>query len=193
MLILFENGLIQFGWLGLLGGLLAAAVWHDVKSYRIPNMIVFPGTALALLLHACVPSGVSFMGMLGEVGLLQALGGLALGLASLLPLYLIRAAGAGDVKLMAMVGAFLGPNDALGAVLSTYILGALLALTCAWRIRVLSRMAHNLQVIVCSVFARLAAASGPSFDSSTETAAKMPYSIAIATGTATWIVLRHFA
>ncbi len=185
--------MVEFSGLGLLGGLLGAAVWHDLKSYRVPNRIVFPGIALAVVLHAFVPAGISFMGALQGGGLLHALGGLAVGLGLLLPLYLMRAAGAGDVKLMAMAGAFLGPKDAFGAVLFTFSTGALLALACAVRTGVMLRMAHNIRIILYSLFARLAAANGPSFDSSTDAAAKIPYTVAIAIGTAGWVGLRHFA
>ncbi len=187
-----EDKLIHFGGLGLLGGLLAAAVRHDLKEYRIPNLVVLCGTASALLLHGFVPHGVNFMGVLGEIGLLQALGGFAIGLGAFLPLYLIRATGAGDAKLMAMVGAFLGPKDTVGAVIFTLCFGALLALVCAVRARAMRRMAHNVRVLVYSVFARLASADGPSFDSGTQTAAKIPYTLAIAAGTAAWVALRHF-
>ncbi len=183
---------MQFGGLGLLGGLLGAAVWCDLREYRIPNRIVLSGTTIALLLHAFVPQGVNFMGALSEIGLLQALGGLAIGLGSLLPLYLIRATGAGDAKLMAMVGAFLGPKDALGAVIFSFSCGAFIALACAIKAGVVRQTAYNVRLIVYSVFARLAAANGPSFDSSTETAAKIPYTLAIAAGTAAWVGLRHF-
>ncbi len=189
---LFDQGWVQFGGLGLLGGLLAGAVWHDLKSYRVPNLIVFPGIGIALLLHAFVPSHVKFMGPLEGIGLLQALGGFAIGMGSLLPLYLIRATGAGDAKLMAMVGAFLGPKDAFGAVMFTFCFGALIAVACAARAGVMCRMAHNVRLIVYSVFARLASANGPSFDSGTEAAAKIPYTLAIAAGTVAWVALRQF-
>jgi prepilin signal peptidase PulO-like enzyme (type II secretory pathway) len=52
-----------------------------------------PGLSLNLLLP-------------GAAGFWQALAGFGIGLAALLPMYLMRMLGAGDVKLMAMVGAF---------------------------------------------------------------------------------------
>ncbi|MEG0884092.1 MAG: prepilin peptidase, partial [Janthinobacterium sp.] len=87
--------------------LLTGAVWHDMRSRRIPNGLVFGGALAALLLHAVLTPGA------GGLGLPAALGGLALGLALLLPMYMLRALGAGDVKLMAMVGAFIGPQQVL--------------------------------------------------------------------------------
>ena len=170
--------------LAVLGGLLAAAVWHDVRSHRIPNAVVFSGMAIALTLHALAPAGI---------GLPTAFCGLLVGLCAFLPLYLIGAAGAGDIKLMAMTGAFLGPVDAVCAVISTAIAGALLALMCALHARAVKRMAGNLRLIGFSLAARLMAVEGPSFDPQRDSVAKTPYGLAIASGTASWLVLRYSA
>lgn len=167
---------------GCLGGLLAAAAWHDFRAYRIPNAIVFPGTLLALTVHAALPGGL---------GLAAGLGGMMIGLAALWPLYWIGAAGAGDVKLMGMTGAFLGPVDAVGAALATVLAGALLAAAWALKAGVMRRAAENLRVILCSMLARFAAAHGPSFDPRRDAAARMPYSLAIAAGTALWLAFRY--
>jgi prepilin peptidase CpaA len=185
--------IISIGGLGLLGTLLALAAWHDVKSYRIPNAIVYGGAATALALHAFLPVGLGFAGAIpGGIGFFPAFGGLTVGLLALLPLYLLRAAGAGDVKLMAMTGAFLGPVDAIGAVILTGIAGAVLAAVFALRARAVRRMASNLRLIGYSLLARMVAVEGPSFDPKRDTAAKIPYSIAIAAGTLAWIVIRYW-
>jgi prepilin peptidase CpaA len=76
--------------------LLCAAAWHDAKSFRIPNAIIVTGVALGIALNSFVPDGLGFTS--------AALGMLA-GLVGLFPLYLLRIWGAGDVKLMAVVGA----------------------------------------------------------------------------------------
>src|ERR1700751_1600311 len=82
--------------------LLAVAVGSDLHSRRIPNWLVLTGLTLALAVRlggARAAQGYSAWGL----GLLTG-GGL------FLPLYLLRGMGAGDVKLMAMVGAFVGPE-----------------------------------------------------------------------------------
>jgi prepilin signal peptidase PulO-like enzyme (type II secretory pathway) len=79
---------------------LAAAVVIDVRTRRIPNWLT-GGLAAGGF-------GLAFGG--GSVTPWQALLGLALGLALMLPGHVIGATGAGDVKLMAAVGAFLGPG-----------------------------------------------------------------------------------
>lgn len=167
---------------GLLGFLLVAAAWQDCYRRRIPNAIVFPGAMLALVLHSLLPDGL---------GPVQALAGLGVGLAAMLPLYLLRSLGAGDVKLMAMAGAFLGLRGAIGAVLLTWLAGMLLAVLVALRSGVLARAGRNLRIIVQAFGAKLAAAEGPTFDARADSAARFPYSVAIALGSATSLVLKY--
>ncbi|WP_290652975.1 A24 family peptidase, partial [Aquisalimonas sp.] len=94
----------------LLPVLLLGVVWlalaFDVRQRRIPNALTFGAAAM----------GVAAQAMLGgTTGLVTAVTGLAVGLAILLPGYLMRTTGAGDVKLMAAAGTFLGPFWALVA------------------------------------------------------------------------------
>ena len=63
----------------------------------------------------------------GQV-LLWSLGGAALGLALLLPLYAIGGMGAGDVKLLAGVGAWIGPVLIWGAFVCSALVGGVMAL-----------------------------------------------------------------
>jgi prepilin peptidase CpaA len=178
----------------MLGGLLMAAAWHDVRHQRIPNAIVFTGIALALALHTLGPAGDGFTSISfpGGLGFLKSLTGLGVGLAALLPLYLLRAAGAGDAKLMAMVGAFLGPVDAFGAVLFTFAGGAVLACAFAVKRRVLRRMVQNVRIVVYDVAGRLSGIGTSLFDPSSDSAVKIPYALAIGLGTAVWLVLKRF-
>lgn len=91
----------------------------DVVSHRIPNVLLAPALSVALL------TGVT-LGGLG--GIFASLAGLGVGLMMLLPLYVMGAMGAGDVKLLGVAGAFLGPWGALIAGLTTFIAGACLGL-----------------------------------------------------------------
>ncbi len=99
--------------------MLLAAVWRDVRCHRIDNWITFPGALTALVLHASCTGGN---------GLLHALGGLGVGLLALLPFHAYGGMAAGDVKLMAAAGAFLGPLDALLAAATTLAVGSVMAL-----------------------------------------------------------------
>lgn len=100
----------------LLLGLLVTAVVSDLRRHRIPNLLVLFGIALGLV------SQVHSVGMSGlSIGLL----GMLAGFAVLLPLYALGGMAAGDVKLMAMVGAFLIPSSALWAAFYSLIAGGL--------------------------------------------------------------------
>ncbi|MBZ0096887.1 MAG: prepilin peptidase [Sulfuricella sp.] len=180
------------GWLALLPMLLllATAVLEDIKHHRIPNSIAFSGAGLGILFNAVLPEGLGFVNPMlpGGLGFLGGLEGAALGLALLLPIYLLRAMGAGDVKLMAMVGAFLGPEDVFGSILATFLTGGVLSLAYAWKIGILRRTLQNIWFILYSSMLRAVVGSPPALDDAPETAGKFPYAVAIATGTLGYLV-----
>ena len=60
--------------------------------------------------------------------MLTAIAGAALGLALLLPFYLVRGVGAGDVKLLAAIGALIGPQLLLWVALFGAVIGGVMSL-----------------------------------------------------------------
>ena len=99
---------------------MTAAVW-DVRTRRVPNWLVISGLAFALLTQ-CLEHGVlagSWTWLLGT----------ATGLGLFLGIYLLGGMGAGDVKLMGAVGAFMAPTGVLHVTLVSFIVGGALALT----------------------------------------------------------------
>jgi prepilin peptidase CpaA len=105
--------------------LLAIAVTTDIKSHRIPNILLFPVLALSLMRQG---------GTGGVDGFLASLAGLGLGLAILMPFYVMGGMGAGDVKLLGVVGSFLGPWGAVVAGMATMMAGAAVGITVIlWR------------------------------------------------------------
>lgn len=99
--------------------LLALAVREDALRQRVPNV-----------LNACalgVGIAMAFLAA-GWSGVATAIGGALVGCAALMPFYLLRGMGAGDVKLMGATGAFLGPNSALLAAAMALVAGLVLAL-----------------------------------------------------------------
>lgn len=169
--------------------LLAGAVWQDVRSRRIPNQLVLVGLVLAFALQLALPAGDGlFVAPFGSIGLLWSLAGFGTGLALLLPMYALRALGAGDVKLLAMIGAFVGPGAVIGIAACTLLAGGVLALVVSMYLGSLKRMLGNsMHLVTHSVFGALngqsAAIEAPAVPSG-----KLPYAIAIAAGAAPYLV-----
>jgi prepilin peptidase CpaA len=104
---------------------IALAVRQDLVEHRISNLLTLAALAAGLSIH-------SLLG--GLDGFVHALAGAGIGLVCLLPLYLGKGMGAGDVKLMAAAGAFLGPFNAFVAAVLTLVFGAVLAVVVlVWR------------------------------------------------------------
>ena len=101
--------------------LIGAGTWavrDDLLFHRISNRLT--GSLL------CVGVTIRMLGS-GWIGLEQSLLGVLVGLGCLLPFYIARAMGAGDVKLLAATGALLGPYDVWIAAICTLLIGAVLA------------------------------------------------------------------
>lgn len=156
----------------LLAGLLLLAVGHDVRHRRIPNSLVAAGML----------AGLACAGAPGGIGLPLALAGMLLGLLALLPLYVLDGLGAGDVKLMAMVGAFIGPRDMPLLLLVTLLAGGVLALLLTLCRGTTSQMLRNVRDMLCGACWRLACREMPRLDPVHLSAGRMPYALAIASG-----------
>lgn len=178
----------------LLAALLAAAVATDIRSRRIPNRLVGFGMAAGLTLHATVTPGAGLFGTpFGGLGLLLALGGLALGLLLLLPMYALGAMGAGDVKLMAMIGAFVGPREMLGVALCSLVAGGLLALLFAVAEGSLGKVLGNVRTLLLGSLLRGLSGGTARLDEAPAPTGKLPYAIAIASGTVVYLLLTRLA
>jgi prepilin peptidase CpaA len=106
----------------LLALLIGAAV-YDVRYRKIPNWLTLAGIVVGFAINFGIgpPEG----------GVLFALEGFALGFGLYMALYVLRAMGAGDVKLMAAVGALVGWERWLGIFLITAIVGGIMAFVLA--------------------------------------------------------------
>lgn len=97
----------------------AAAAIVDLRTRRIPNLLTVSAATVGLVLN---------LSRTGGAGAIASGAGLLTGLAVFLPFFVAGGFGAGDVKAMAAVGAFLGPKGALLAATWTLLVGGLGAL-----------------------------------------------------------------
>ena len=160
--------------------LVFAAMLFDIRSHRIPNWLVFAGLLIGVVFHTFLSYGW---------GLGYALQGAAVGFGLFLPLYMVRGMGAGDVKLMSMVGAFLGPASALGAVLTTLVAGGVLAIGAAlWKGALLMLLA-NLRFMLSHAAVKAVSGAGAGIEAAPTSAGTLPYAVAIAGGTFIQVML----
>lgn len=102
---------------------LSVATFTDLRSRRIPNWLVFP----------FFTAGVAVSGWLGGWhGIGQSAMGFGLGLVLFGGMFLMGGMGAGDVKLAAAIGAWIGPMQLFFALIATAIAGGIMAL--AWMV-----------------------------------------------------------
>ncbi|WP_372832149.1 prepilin peptidase [Pontibacterium sp.] len=92
---------------------LVVAALIDLRRNRIPNWLTFSTLGIGLSLQLI---------FLGSDGFINGLSGAGVGLALLLPFFLMGGMGAGDVKLMAAVGCFIGTTPVLLATAFSLLL-----------------------------------------------------------------------
>jgi prepilin peptidase CpaA len=95
------------------------AVASDARFHRVPNFLTLPALCAALLVSPWVG---------GAGGPIEALAGAALGFALLVGPYAIGGMGAGDVKALMALGAWIGPSATLGTAVWALIAGGTFAL-----------------------------------------------------------------
>src|SRR3984957_18255845 len=168
----------------LLGILVLVAAIFDIRFRRIPNWLVLAGIIVGFTWN---------MYSTGWSGLGRAAGGLGLGFVLYFPLYLIRARGAGDVKLLAAVGAITGPGNCFWIFLLTAILGgviALIVLVFSGRVR---KTFFNVGWIIRDLLQfRAPYRSSEELDVTTTKGLRLPHGAMIAVGAVAFIFVAHF-
>jgi len=117
----------------------ALACWYDVRTRHIPNAVTFGGAAVALA-FAATQGGVS--------GVLASGLGWITGLALFLPFFALGGMGAGDVKLIACLGAWLGPGVTVWVALYASMFGGVMALGTALATGYLRQALSNTYLLV---------------------------------------------
>ena len=165
----------------LLGILVAVAAAYDIRYRRIPNWLVLAGILAGLAWNSST-SGWSGLGRAAE--------GLGLGFILYFPLYLIRARGAGDVKLLAAVGAITGPGNCFWIFLLTALLGGVIALVLLmFRGRVRKTFFNVGWIIQDLIHMRAPYRSSDELDVSTTKGMRLPHGAMIAVGALAFIFI----
>ena len=123
-------------------GLLLVATYTDVRAHKIYNWTTYPGILLGFLLNWYFPDLGGFQNSFS--------GFLACGLIMIV-CFLLFDIGGGDVKLIAMVGAFLGLYDGIEALLITFIFGSAMGMVILiWQCgfwHLISKITEHLQLV----------------------------------------------
>ncbi len=172
----------EIPWLLALPLLLAVIMaWRDLRTRRIPNYLTL-GATLA---------GLGFrLGYYGWWGLASGFSGLALGFSLLIFFYLMGGMGAGDVKALAALGAWLGPWPTFMLGLYMAIIGGLLALGVLWwKGRLWSKIRRGWVILANWVLFRPYRLEGRAAPSPAPKTEGIPYAVALALGMLILVVI----
>lgn len=150
---------------------LAIATFTDLRSRRIPNWLVLPFLLAGIVVSTWLQ---------GWHGLGQSFAGLGVGILIYGILFWMGGMGAGDVKLCAAIGAWIGPSQLLIALVITAMVGGVMALAWAISAGFVKELFTGAGTLL---FATKDSAERSSLSLSNPLKRKMPYAPAIAIGT----------
>jgi prepilin peptidase CpaA len=112
----------------------------DLRTQRIPNVLTFGASAIALAYYVATA---------GFHGLGQSAAGWLVGAVVFIVPFALGGLGGGDVKLLAALGAWIGPRDALWLALYTGVAGGVLAVVVAVAHSYFRRAIRNVWLLLC--------------------------------------------
>lgn len=155
-------------------GLVVLAASTDIVCRRIPNQIIGIGLIASLLIQAWVYGPLMGCG--------NWLAGAMTGFALLVPLYMVGGMAAGDVKLLLMIGSWVGPTMILYIALATFVIGGFWSISFAlWRGR-LTQLLVNIQTLVYGGW-RTGSDAETVPRPQIKSVGSLPYGVSIAAGT----------
>ncbi len=178
---LWDEGLHPLQWGAVLAGTLIAAL-TDIRTRRIPNTLTLPLLALGLM-------WAGWTG--GRAGLADAATACLLLALPCLIMYLFAGGGAGDAKLMAALGAWLGVVHGLIVLVAVTLAGMVIAIGWAAARRQIVPVSNNVVAILMSRVGSLRSGGGVRCVSdqtvnTPQSMQRMPYGIAIFAGVCVW-------
>lgn len=158
---------------------IVAAGW-DLWTRRIPNVLTFGAAAAGLGYHLAIG---------GLTGLGHGAAGWAVGAAIFIVPFALRGLGGGDVKLLAALGAWVGPSDVLWVAAYAAIAGGVMAVGVALGTGYLRRAFHNIWMLL--MHWRVAGLTAlPQLTLEGSSAPKLAYAVPILAGMVAVIWLR---
>jgi prepilin peptidase CpaA len=162
--------------------LVLCAALFDARYRRIPNWLTASGVLIGVALNSFLSPG--------PAGFWFAVKGLLLGFGVYLGLHLLRAMGAGDVKLMAAVGSITGASDWFGIFLITAVVGGFLSIVVSIAKRRLGKTLFNVGFILSEMRSlRPAYLKNEELDVKSDKALRLPHGVVIAVGTLVFLAL----
>lgn len=157
--------------------LMAGAI--DVKTKRIPNLLVLSGFCLGIGIN-------SFL--FQWAGLKLSLTGAGLAFAIYFVFYVLRAMGAGDVKFMAAIGAVAGPRVWLAIFFFTALAGGVIAIVLLLAKGRLKKTMFNVSIMLHQLLhLRAPYHATEELDVRSSNALRLPHGATIAIGTLTYL------
>ncbi len=137
---------------------LLVAAFTDIRQHRIYNWTTYPGTIAALVISGvatwfgidAINGSQTQVATLGVIHWPDSISGLLACGAMMIVCYVFfpGGVGGGDVKLIAMIGAYLGVMSGLEAMLWTFVLGGCAALiSLVWRFGVGKLVVRSVRVV----------------------------------------------
>jgi len=152
------------------------AAFTDVKERRIANRLTYSAVVAGFALQAVLH---------GLNGLLLSAGGALLFGGVFMLFYIVRAMGAGDVKLAAALGSIVGLSATRPLMFATAVAGAALAVWfMVWSGRVVETLRNTLSVTTFHL--RYGLQVHPTVNLDAPKGVRMPYGLAFAAGTLYW-------
>ena len=157
----------------------AVAAFTDMRENKIPNWLTFSSVLLAMFLNFFLSR---------FQGLVWSFFGIATGFSLLFLLYLWGGMGAGDVKLLSAVGAFVGPKLVFYTFIWMALIGGVLALTLIIYKRAFYQTLQNLKFLLFGWILQTSTSEAV-MTIRNQSLLKLPYGVAIALGAimAVWL------
>lgn len=133
----------------LAGAILLSVIagYTDLRSRRIPNWLTVPGFGAGVAVNAFLN---------GWSGLKSSLLGTCLAFALLLPFWLLRSLGAGDLKFAVALGAYTGPGRLVDILIgSVFVAGVMALLLVIYKRRLLETIKNIGHILLSLITFRL--------------------------------------